>query len=407
MKEYKETHPWITFKATDIKKFGPKLWIMLGEAQVFCEQLLRTPGSHYLATNFYKFFLIRAVRATTAIEGNTLNKDQVGGILEGTFKAPPSRQYQEREVRNIAKAIEGIFEGLRFGLRYQITAELICDLNNKVLAGTHMGVDVVPGEIRTHSVFVGDYEGAPARDCDYLLNRLADWLESDWLESDIFRSNAPDTNFALTLTRAVLAHLYIAWIHPFGDGNGRTARLLEFLILARSGLTFSTTHALWNHYYKTRDRYYRELSNARRSSSAYEFLFYSIEGFRDRVHKQVKKLHKQQLSNSWFAFTHEMLDKYPSSPARERQKLLALSMPSDETLTREEIPKLNPKLTALYAVKGPRTLSRDLQRLQNTELIKYDEEQKGWTSNFETMANFLLPRARMESPAESPSEAET
>ncbi len=28
----------------------------------------------------------------------------------------------------------------------------------------------------------------------------------------------------------------MAWIHPFGDGNGRTARLLEFLILARCGM---------------------------------------------------------------------------------------------------------------------------------------------------------------------------
>ena len=37
------------------------------------------------------------------------------------------------------------------------------------------------------------------------------------------------------LVRAMMAHLYLAWIHTFGDGNGRTARLLEFLILARSG----------------------------------------------------------------------------------------------------------------------------------------------------------------------------
>ena len=34
---------------------------------------------------------------------------------------------------------------------------------------------------------------------------------------------------------ALLAHLYIAWIHPFADGNGRTARLLEYLILDSFG----------------------------------------------------------------------------------------------------------------------------------------------------------------------------
>ncbi len=35
---------------------------------------------------------------------------------------------------------------------------------------------------------------------------------------------------AAAILRAVLAHLYIAWIHPFGDGNGRTARLAKKLV---------------------------------------------------------------------------------------------------------------------------------------------------------------------------------
>jgi hypothetical protein len=43
--------------------------------------------------------LIKGAQATTAIEGNTLSEDQVAGILDGTFEAPPSRKYQEIEVR--------------------------------------------------------------------------------------------------------------------------------------------------------------------------------------------------------------------------------------------------------------------------------------------------------------------
>lgn len=411
MKEYQETHPWITFKATDINKFEPKLWMMLGEARVLCDRLITTPIPLYLANELHKVFIAKGVQATTAIEGNTLTEVEVGGILEGTYKAPPSREYQEQEVKNIIAAIDDIVRrlhnvvlslppeidgwdafdeinsGIGHGKRFRITAELICDLNRKVLEGANLQKVVVPGKIRTHSVIVGGYRGAPARDCDYLLERLADWLESD-----DFRSSDPHVNFALTLSKAVLAHLYIAWIHPFGDGNGRTARLLESLILARSGLmAFSTTYALWNHYNLTRDRYYQELSSSRESCSASGFLYYSIQGFLDGVREHSRMVYSHHIQESWFAYVHEILDDFPNSPARDRQRLLALKMPFDEPITREKIPRLDPELTALYAVKGPRTLSRDLNRLQKAELIIYHGDQKGWTSSFYTMSKFLLP----------------
>ena len=44
------------------------------------------------------------------------------------------------------------------------------------------------------------------------------------------------------ILKATLAHLYIAWIHPFGDGNGRTARLVEFMLLSRAGVPSPSAH---------------------------------------------------------------------------------------------------------------------------------------------------------------------
>lgn len=52
--------------------------------------------------------------------------------------------------------------------------------------------------------------------------------------------------------KAVVAHLYLAWIHPVGDGNGRTARLVEFQILLSSGVPSPAAHLLSNHYNQTR-----------------------------------------------------------------------------------------------------------------------------------------------------------
>ncbi|CED92167.1 Fido domain [Actinomyces succiniciruminis] len=55
---------------------------------------------------------------------------------------------------------------------------------------------------------------------------------------------------------ATLAHLHLTWIHPFGDGNGRMSRLLEFELLIRAGVPVPAAHLLSDHYNKTRDMYY-------------------------------------------------------------------------------------------------------------------------------------------------------
>ncbi len=87
----------------------------------------------------------------------------------------------------------------------------------------------MPGQLRTHSVGVLRYRGAPAADLEYLVERMCKWLND-------FRIDDDELTFTAAILRAALAHLYVAWIHPFGDGNGRTARLVEFQILIQSGV---------------------------------------------------------------------------------------------------------------------------------------------------------------------------
>ncbi len=60
---------------------------------------------------------------------------------------------------------------------------------------------------------------------------------------------------ATGVLKAIVAHLYIAWIHPFGDGNGRTARMVEFKICLSSGIAVPAGHLLSNHYNETREAY--------------------------------------------------------------------------------------------------------------------------------------------------------
>jgi cell filamentation protein, protein adenylyltransferase len=367
MREYERTHPWIDFEATDINQVQPRHWMLLGEARSKCEHLAGAPLKPDVAEQLYGVTLVKGALATTAIEGNSLTEDQVRGILHGSYKAPPSRQYQEREVRNVLDALQDLHDRIVAGESIEITSALISQFNEQILTGTDYREGVIPGKIRTESVVVGNYRAAPAEDCEYLLDRLVAWLNSP-----IFIHDDPEIQFAVMLAKAVYAHLYIAWIHPFGDGNGRTARLLEFTILANCGMVpVPAAHLLSNHYNLTRDRYYRELALASKpGQSTLGFLSYAIEGFIDGIREAIGMVREQQIEVAWVNYVHERFASLPNSKASERQRSLVLAMPMDAPVPRDDLEGLTPKVARLYAGAGPRTLSRDLNRLDNLGLIR-------------------------------------
>lgn len=385
MPVYEGSHPWITFKATDFNDLDPKLWMLLGEARSKCEHLAGAPLRPDVARYLHEVTLVKCALATAAIEGNTMTEEQAEGIFRGTYKAPPSRAYQEREIRNVLDALTSIDRQVMGGDRPKITPALICEFNRQILEGTEYEPHVVPGDIRDYPVGVPGYRGAPAEDCRYLVDRLAEWLESD-----LFSSDDPELRFALAVACAIYAHLYIAWIHPFGDGNGRTARLLEFLILARCGmLPLPAAHLLSDHYNLTRAQYYRELGEASRTKQTKGFVTYAVQGLVDGIRDQIDRVRSQQFDVTWINYVHETMNQFPSSPSRDRQRSLVLAMPSSAVVSRDDLAGLTPKLAALYAKAGPRTLTRDLNRLIDVGLIV--KRKGGWLSNDQIIRAFLPP----------------
>lgn len=78
------------------------------------------------------------------------------------------------------------------------------------------------------------------------------------------------------------------------------------------------------------------------------------------------------------------------------QRSLVLAMPSGQVMGRDELPGLTAKLAALYAKAGPRTLSRDLNRLREVGLVV--RVARSWRSDDRIMRAFLPPRAEHEEP---------
>ena len=255
-----------------------------------------------------------------------------------------------------------------------LTPEWIADANKAVLRdlGPHLDEGVVPGEVSRGSVVVGRYRGAPREDCSLLLHRLCRWIEGDDLWPSISRYLRNRMGDAIL--RAALAHLYILWIHPFGDGNGRTARLVEFMILARAGVPDACAHLLSNHYNTTRTEYYRQLDRSSRANSGQGdvmgFVEYSLAGLVDGLEEQCKRVEASHLQLAWEHYVYEQFRTGLRSEARDRRRELTLTLGQlDESVPRRQIPDLTPSLARLYATKTTKTLTRDLNWLVDRGLL--------------------------------------
>lgn len=365
---YEETHPWIDFHL-DLDRGSRELWLLLGEAQSKCSHISGVPLLPEVATELYKVFLVKGVMATTAIEGNTLTEEQVRRAVDGTLELPPSKQYLGQEVENIIDAVTEIAMPLLTDGATSLCVEDILRFNAMVLRNLPNGKEAQAGRIRTHEVGVGLYRGAPSEDCHYLLTRLCEWLPTITPSGGVH-------GIAYGILKAVLAHLYIAWIHPFGDGNGRTARLAEFHILLSSGVPDTAAHLLSNHYNQTRQEYYRQLDRTSVTREVFPFIQYAVQGFVDGLQEQIAKIEQQQIKVLW---KNHVYDKFGENLGKidERRRTLMLEISAEYFRRGQSIPLdslryLSPRIAEAYYGKVDKTIRRDIEELRTMSLIKVE-----------------------------------
>lgn len=390
LRQYKSTHPWIDFRF-DLDRLPWTDFLRLGEAMSKCEHLAGAPLMPTVSAELHLVYLVKGVLATTAIEGNTMSEEQVRRRVEGTHDLPPSREYQGVAVDNIVAVCNEILTRVSGGDAPQVTPALIKEFNARVLEGQDLEPGTTPGEVRTHSVGVGTYRGAPAEDCEHLLNQLCEWLNRPWVPEDA----SAELRFTGTVLKAVLSHLYIAWIHPFGDGNGRTARLLEYLLLVTSGVPSPAAHLLSNHYNFTRDRYYRQLERSSQGSNGeIEFVTYALQGFIDGLREQIGLVRSQQMQVTWINYVHERFQNKRMTDTQRRRREVVLAMKTGQPVPKSEIPNLNTDIARLYATKGDKTISRDVNALEKEGLLH--KTRGGYLPATDIVEAFLPIRAEIE-----------
>lgn len=364
---------------------------MLGECRSKCEHIAGTPLRPDVSRYLHRVYLAKGVAATAAIEGNTLSEEQVQQQIEGKLTVPPSKEYLKQEIENILEGCNTILDEIAAGTLPELTPARIRELNRIVLKNLKLADEqTVPGEVRRHSVGVMDYRGAPAEDCEYLLEELCRWLREMKFPSGQEMVGA--------IFKAILAHLYLAWIHPFGDGNGRTARLVEVQILLCSGVPSPAAQLLSNHYNQTRSAYYRELQQSSKSGGdPIPFLAYAIEGFRDGLAEQILDIRNQHVEVAWINYIHEVFQPLDSAADRRRRKvILTVSSSDDEWLAFDDVVRLNGELAMSYTGKNQKTFARDVEKLEEMGLI--ERRERRIRARRETILAFLPTRVERPGP---------
>lgn len=389
------THDFIKFPP-QYGNLQPRVWFLLGEIQAKLDVLCSAPIPPAASSELRGVYLQRGVHATTAIEGNSFSEEEVKRIIAGELIAPPSLQYQQTEVENMLHAFNAVAEMILAGGSVGYDLGLLNELHTTVLGGleTVTEGDVRVGDLREHTVTVGRYVAPPAENCPQLLRDFCDWLNN-------IVDDSSKRELALLVVEAIAAHVYFNWIHPYGDGNGRMARLIEFAILLEAGVPDIAAQLLSNHYHKTRDRYYYFLqeSHGEWSDGGYAadaslegFLYYALEGFRDGLDEQLTIIEAMQMRSVWrdeidATFVREFGNKL--SPARQRQKRLLLDLsdkPTDQPVTKQAVAMLSAAQARAYVGKSLRTIARDLNALEQLNLLKRVEG--GHLPNYDILRGF-------------------
>jgi Fic family protein len=259
---------------------------------------------------------VRAVYGTTALEGNPLSEAEVSHqleLLEGDASKDKKRITKEQlQIRNSGNAQAWV--RLRFSpgnapLRLSDILHL-----HKMVTEESDETHNEPGKMRTFSVQVGSPDmggvhiGAPASELPKMMDEYIKFVNSEKLLAEH------------PVIRALLAHFFLATIHPFGDGNGRVSRLLEAGMLFEQGYNVHGFYGLSNYFYQNEKRYKTLLQESRRAQpfDVLAFVSFGIEGFASEL-KGINSFIKTKLNRVVY---RTMLVRAYNKRVGERRRLL-------------------------------------------------------------------------------------
>lgn len=338
---------------------------LLAEASLLYGAIADIPILPGLAARLEEDLIKRSIFGTAAIEGNPLSEEDVKKVLSSEDVTTKVMR-AEKQIHNLKIAYQIIKKTPYSDKPLLLKEETICELN-RIITTDCEEPENIPGRYRNHAVKVGDEAHGGVytppkifEDIKALVGHFVEWM------------NSPDLLAEDAAIRACLAHYYLALIHPFGNGNGRTARAVEAILLKSAGIKF-VPHMLSNYYYKSLDDYFLAFSQSERNDSndITPFVEFFLKGF---------VLSLREIRNTIYAWIRMLTlrDFYKSlrksKEITQRQfDLISLLLDYHQEFSLNDLYE-NSVFRIIYRRTHERTARRDLNRLKEMKLIVHNKE---------------------------------
>lgn len=348
---------------------------LLMEAKVLHDTIIDLPILPDLASRLEPELLYSSIEGTAAIENNPISAAGVEQIankknIEGYT------QKHKQEITNLLLTYELLSKVISEALSEEKTSGKVkYHLREETIRSFHKLVTFevphehnVPGNYRNGKVEVGStaHGGVykPPKILEDVKNLMKEFIK--WINSDEILSLDP-------LIRATLAHYHFSLIHPFWDGNGRTARLLETVILEANGIKY-VPKMLANIYYQNVDDYYIAYSKTiklQKENDVSPFLEFVLKS----VVEALKKL-KKEITNSirLLAVNDSFRMAFEKKEITKRQYQFLLLLPNNQGPFRLKDLRSNPVYATLYSNVSEQTARRDLKKFFDKKYLIKDED---------------------------------
>lgn len=349
--KYREPRDWIRYDREAVQA-------ALLEAKAAMLALTQIPYQRSWADDLQKMQLKREVAGTSRIEGAEFTEKELDAALS---ESP--QQLETRSQRQAAAAVATYRWIGGIPAEKPFDQSLILEIHRRLVTGCDDD-HCPPGELRgrDHNVTFGAprHRGVEGGEpCVRALSKLVEAARTEYRRHD-------------PLIQALAIHYHFAAMHPFLDGNGRTARAIEALMLQRLGLRDTLFIAMSNFYYEEKSAYLQSLSDARSGDhDLTPFLNFGLKGIQIQCSRLFKEI-RQQVARALFKNTATDLYGRLKSPRKRvisRRHLQLINLLLD--VEQIKLPTLVDRTGHSYAsVKNPmKALIRDLLYLQELEAI--------------------------------------
>ena len=224
----------------------PKMTQALMDIEASRQAVSHLPVSPQLIHSLRESARLHSTHYSTQIEGNRLTKEEVAVVAKGG--AFPNRKRDETEVRNYFMGLDYVDElvGKMPGV---LDVEMIQTIHGCVMNGKKKPSKYRDGQNAIYESGSGAIIYMPPEwsDVSLLMQEMVEWINSQKGELPI-------------PVIAGIAHYQFATIHPYFDGNGRTARLLTNLVLHWAGYGLEGIYSLEEYYASDLASYYEAIS---------------------------------------------------------------------------------------------------------------------------------------------------